>query len=230
MDKHEGERVGLFDTTLSEFDYLEMAQHESTITPEGFARTVARVTGAARLGSKPAATPARPAVLSKRPSVAEQRPAAPSRPAPAAKRDWIVDELDDASVSYKDMRGSGGCLWVVDGKAAKGAIEKLNSRGAGFALSQRGSKVTKHRPAWWTKGYPAEVETKPQAQKPQVGKAELESLEPGDTVFHKSFGYGRIVDIDGGYVDVRFDNDSKKRGARKFAFPGAFYQGLLRIG
>jgi len=233
VDKHEGERVGLFDTTLSEFDYLEMAQHESMITPEGFARTVARATGAKGPGTqptvKPAVMPTAPAVPARRPSVAAQKPVAPLRPAPAAKRDWIVDELDDAGVSYKDMRASGGCLWVVDGKAAKDAIEKLNFRGAGFVLSQRGSKATNHNPAWWTKGYPAEVEAKSQPQKPLVGKAELDALEPSDTVFHKSFGYGRIVDIDGGYVDVRFDNDSKRRGARKFAFPGAFYQGLLTI-
>ena len=62
-------------------------------------------------------------------------------------------------------------------------------------------------------------------------EGELDALEPGDSVFHKAFGYGRIVDMDGSYVEVAFDNDDrKKKPSRKFMFPGAFYQGLLTIG
>ncbi len=31
---------------------------------------------------------------------------------------------------------------------------------------------------------------------PAVTQEQLDGLEPGDTVFHKAFGYGRIIDID----------------------------------
>lgn len=61
-------------------------------------------------------------------------------------------------------------------------------------------------------------------------EGELHSLRPGDTIFHKAFGYGEIVDLGESYVEVTFESDKrKKRPSRKFMFPSAFYQGLLRI-
>lgn len=62
--------------------------------------------------------------------------------------------------------------------------------------------------------------------------AKLDSLEPGDTVFHKAFGYGEVVDIDceGGFITVALGVD--RRGnpkQRKFLFPNVFEQGLLSI-
>lgn len=61
-------------------------------------------------------------------------------------------------------------------------------------------------------------------------KAELDALDVGDAVFHKAFGYGEVVDLSDKYVMVSFENDNhKKRPFRQFGFPGAFYQGLLRI-
>ena len=66
---------------------------------------------------------------------------------------------------------------------------------------------------------------------PAVTQEMLDELEPGDTVFHKAFGYGRIIDIDGSYIEVTFDSDDKKKKpSRKFMFPSAFFQGLLQIG
>ena len=50
-------------------------------------------------------------------------------------------------------------------------------------------------------------------------------------MFHKAFGYGSIVDLGDGYVEIAFDNDDrKKKPSRKFMFPGSFFQGLLQIG
>ena len=40
---------------------------------------------------------------------------------------------------------------------------------------------------------------------------QLDELEPGDTVFHKAFGYGRIIDIEESYIEVTFDSDYKKK-------------------
>ena len=38
INKHEGERVGLFDTTLAEYEYLEQAQMDSMVTPQGYSK------------------------------------------------------------------------------------------------------------------------------------------------------------------------------------------------
>ena len=66
---------------------------------------------------------------------------------------------------------------------------------------------------------------------PAVTQEQLDELEPGDTVFHKAFGYGRIIDIDEACIEVTFDSDDKKKKpSRKFLFPGSFSQGLLQIG
>lgn len=66
---------------------------------------------------------------------------------------------------------------------------------------------------------------------------QLDELKPGDTVFHKAFGYGRTIDLDEAYIEVTFDSDDKKKKkkkkkkpSRKFLFPGSFSQGLLQIG
>ena len=60
---------------------------------------------------------------------------------------------------------------------------------------------------------------------------QLDELEPGDTVFHKAFGYGCIIDIEKSYIEVMFDSDyKKKKPSRKLLFPGSFSQGLLQIG
>lgn len=65
---------------------------------------------------------------------------------------------------------------------------------------------------------------------PAVTQEQLDELEPGDTVFHKAFGYGRLIDLDEAYIEVTFDSDGKKKPSRKFLFPGSFSQGLLQIG
>ena len=41
VNRHEGERVGLFDTSLTDFEYMAVAQEESMVAPNGLARTAA---------------------------------------------------------------------------------------------------------------------------------------------------------------------------------------------
>lgn len=148
----------------------------------------------------------------------------------AAKRDWIVNALDELGTRYLDKRGNGGCLWVYGGSELASEMEKLSSRGATFKLSPGGGKATGGRSAWWLRDYPEERENEPEA-KPAVTQEQLDALEPGATVFHKAFGYGSIVDLGDGYVEIAFDNDDpKKKPSRKFMFPGSFFQGLLQIG
>lgn len=60
----------------------------------------------------------------------------------------------------------------------------------------------------------------------------LAALEPGDTVFHKAFGYGEVVDIDraGGLIEVVLGTDKHGRPKRRtFLFPNAFEQGMLAL-
>lgn len=238
VNRHEGERVGLFDTTLSDYEYMAMAQEESMVAPNGLSKRDPLMAGKseghkakaaeATAAAKPAGAPASAAAPA---SIAGGTSASftPRKPTDA-RRDWLDDELDDAGLEYLDKRNGDGCLWVIDAAGAADAVKRLNGKGAGFQLSQRGGKATGHRAAWWLKGWPQEKGEAAETT-PLVTEGELDALEPGDSVFHKAFGYGRIVDMDGSYVEVAFDNDDrKKKPSRKFMFPGAFYQGLLTIG
>ena len=239
IDKHAGERVGLFDTTLSDYEYMAMAQEESMVAPNGLSKRDPLVAGKgegrggakvadAAVASKPAVNPA-PAADPAPKADGASGSFTPRKPTDA-RRDWLDDELDDAGLEYFDKRNGDGCLWVIEASGAAETVRRLNGRGAGFQLSQRGGKATGHRAAWWLKGWPDEKDEATEVS-PLVTEGELDALEPGDSVFHKAFGYGRIVDMDGSYVEVAFDNDDrKKKPSRKFMFPGAFYQGLLTIG
>jgi len=94
----------------------------------------------------------------------------------------------------------------------------------------KGSRVTGKKPAWWLSGYPEEIEEVSEPE-PAITQEKLDALELDDAVFHKAFGYGRIVGLDDKYIHVAFDDDDKKKKpSRMFPFPGAFYQGLLQIG
>lgn len=55
----------------------------------------------------------------------------------------------------------------------------------------------------------------------------LDSIEPGETVFHKAFGYGEVVDIDRekGAVEAVIGLDKKgKPKHRTVLFPNVFEQ------
>ena len=247
VNRHEGERVGLFDTSLTEFEYMAMAQEESMVAPNGLA---AHSAGAGANRSAATRTPT-PKPTASKPSTAKPatpKPAASKAPAPSrriersdtrsaakpvekpARRDWIVETLDDMGLKYLDMRGKQGCLWVYGANELSPRMKELSDRGATFKLSRNGGRATNGRSAWWLRDYPEQCkeETKPE---PAVTQEQLDELEPGDTVFHKAFGYGRIIDIDDSYIEVTFDSDNKKKKpSRKFMFPSAFFQGLLQIG
>ena len=231
VNRHEGERVGLFDTTLSDFEYMEMAQQESMVEPNGLSKaasTELKTTGEYTIPSAAAKT------MDKAVTVASEGSTASASFTPMgegdARRDWLDDELDDAGLEYLDRREGDGCLWVIESAAASALVKKLNERGAGFKLSSHGGRATGGRAAWWLKGYPKES-FEPVKPTLIVTKAELDGLDLGDTVFHKAFGYGQIVSLDDSYIEVAFENDNhKKKPSRRFVFPGSFYQGLLRIG
>ena len=231
VNRHEGERVGLFDTTLSDFEYMEMAQQESMVEPNGLSR--ASSAEPARTTGETAPSPAATKPMDKIDPVSSKgvTPSASFTPRGEgdARRDWLDDELDDAGLEYLDKRNGNGCLWVIDSATASALVKKLNESGVGFKLSSHGGRATGGRAAWWLKGYPEEsFDTSKPA--PVVTKAELDDLDLGDTVFHRAFGYGQVVSLDDSNIEVVFESDNhKKKPSRRFVFPGSFYQGLLKI-
>ena len=234
VNRHEGEGVGLFDTTLSDFEYMAMAQQESMVAPNGLSSqgASAKNSSGAPSAESSGASRSRPTGASCQSDSTQVGNTSNQVRTTGAdiQRDWIADELDDSGTDYVDKRPDGGCLWVIDKTGAADAIKRLNGKGAGFRLSLRGGRATGGRSAWWLKGYPEEPSETVEPT-PAVMETELNNLEIGDTVFHKAFGYGRVVRLDDSYIEVAFENDNhKQKPSRRFVFPGSFYQGLLRIG
>lgn len=243
INKHEGERVGLFDTSLSEFDYLAQAQEESMITPQGLdKRSVTKEKKATKpkgksdskhadVGKAGADGNSKADSLSSSPSFRINQDGTYSPVFNETEKDsevdsdWVLDALDAMDIDYIDKRKNGGSLWIVDeNRKLVSKIGEMQNRGASFKYSPHGGKATKHKASWWLKGYPAQKEI----TLPRISDAEIASLEEGMTVFHKAFGYGEIVMLGDTSVEVAFDDDGGK--TRKFMFPSAFYQGLLQIG
>lgn len=224
VNRHEGEKVGLFDTALSNYDYLYAKQQESLVAPTG--KAIMPEEKARPVKARPkAAAPAKPA---SKPSVA----GAPAAKAPGTGRaatDWITELLAEAGVEFDDRRPKQGALWAIGGGELDGLMEDLNDHGADFKYKMDGGRATGGRPGWWMNGHPAKVEAAEEPAAPEgVTQDELDSLDVGDVVFHKSFGYGEIADLGADSISVRFEGDRKNK-VRKFLFPAAFYQGMLQL-
>ena len=243
LNRHEYDSsVGLFDTALSAEDYAQMKLQDSLLNPDGTTRDRGNAMMAtsevvdAGGGSANGAAPkkrvqildlagAGDAVRAGGAKTAETRGKVP------AKRDWVYDVLADEGLELIDARGKDGCLWVVGGGELDAKMGELENQGARFEFSLRGGKATGGRSAWWLKGYP-EMTTPEWNEPPAVTQEKLDALEPGDTVFHKAFGYGEVVDVDRerGTIEVVIGLDKKGKPAhRKFLFPNVFEQGLLTV-
>lgn len=154
-----------------------------------------------------------------------------TKEAAPAKHDWVYQALADEGFELVDTRGKGGCLWAIGGGELDAKMGELANQGARFEFSLRGSKATDGRSAWWLEGYP-EMTTPEWNDPPAITQEKLDAPEPGDTVFHKAFGNGEVVDIDRerGTIEVVMGFDKKgKSKYRKFLFPNVFEQGLLTV-
>ncbi len=231
--------VGLFDTALSAEDYARMKLQDSLLNPDGTTRdrdnamVVTREIVDARGGSESGKPKKHVKMLNlggSREAAASPQEAKPRAGAPL-KRDWVYDSLADEGLELIDACGKNGCLWVVGGAELDAGMGGLANQGARFEFSLRGSKATGGRSAWWLKGYP-EMTDPEWSEFPAVAQEKLDALEPGDTVFHKAFGYGEVVDVDRehGTIGVIIGVDKKgKPKRRKYLFPNVFEQGLLTI-
>lgn len=243
LNRHEYDlSVGLFDTALSAEDYAQMKLQDSLLNPDGTTRdrdnammVTSEVVDAGG-GSANGAAPKKRVQILDLGGAGDAVCAGGAKPAETrgkvpAKRDWVYDVLADEGLELIDARGKDGCLWVVGGGELDAKMGELENQGARFEFSLRGSKATGGRSAWWLKGYP-EMTTPEWNEPPAVTQEKLDALEPGDTVFHKAFGYGEVVDVDRerGTIEVVIGLDKKGKPAhRKFLFPNVFEQGLLTV-
>lgn len=168
INKHRGKHVGLFDTALSEIDYLEMARQESLVLPTGLDKQKPSVAIATRQTSstedKPqnrnhsktqeALNQSQIREVSKQPSEPSPAVVPPVTPAdtPSEKdNDWVIEYLEGKGISYVDKREKGGSLWAVGGRELVRPMAELEKRGAKFRYKEGGGRVTKGRDAWWIK-------------------------------------------------------------------------------
>ena len=238
LNRHEYDSsVGLFDTALSAEDYAQMKLQDSLLGSDGLARdrgsekvVTTEVAEVDFGGGEVKVGPVRKKVeVVKAPAASAERLAAP---AVGGKRDWVVDELADKGLEVVDARAKDDYLWVIGGGELDAEMRRLAELGATFEFSLRGGRATAGRSAWWLKGYPAKEGVDDWQEPPAVTQERLDSIEPGDAVFHKAFGYGEVVDIDRekGTIEVVIGLDKKgKPKHRTFLFPNVFEQGLLMV-
>ena len=60
-------------------------------------------------------------------------------------------------------------------------------------------------------------------QQPEKPKVDVSGVAVGSTVAHAKFGIGKVIELNRGYVTVRFE-----QGEKRFIFPDAFESGFLK--
>lgn len=60
-------------------------------------------------------------------------------------------------------------------------------------------------------------------QQPEKPKADVSGVSVGSAVAHAKFGIGKVIELNRGYVTVRFE-----QGEKRFIFPDAFESGFLK--
>ena len=220
VNKHAGERVGLFDTTLSEYDYLAAKQQESMIAPDGSAIDLTSAEPATRPVERAGKSTVTQNVVQQK-VVQQTERSKTAEPAPA-KTDWVADVLTDRGIELVDKRGKSGALWALGGVELAPAMSALRDHGADFTFKPSGGKATKFKEAWYLTGYPEESSNDAVEEAAVI---DYTKVVPGYRVIHKGLGRGTVKRINGGLISIAFDDSPNRQ--RAFAFPGAFEQGLL---
>lgn len=212
INKHEGEKVGLYDTSLSNYDYLYAKQQESMVAPDGSA-----LGNGAKAEAPSPAVAVKPSVKPSASSVSRSTAKATMIGEAPVKKDWVVGVLESYNVRIADRRPKGGSLWVIGGGELDVVMNELAANGAQFTYKLEGGKATGFKAGWWLSGYPKKSEPKAlEPEEPAITEDDLSKIEEGTQVFHKSFGYGEVVSIGSDRIAVRFDNDKKKKALRCF--------------
>lgn len=155
INRHKGEHVGLFDTSLSELDYLEAAQQDSLVFPNGLDRRHSQpaqhedesandeivAATVKEIDDEDASVKLDNASTTPEPLISEE----------ADIDDWLIPAIEAAGLEFVDKRDTGGNLWVIGSRKIVATISELNKRGASFNYRESGGKATKGRSAWWMK-------------------------------------------------------------------------------
>ncbi len=64
----------------------------------------------------------------------------------------------------------------------------------------------------------------PTPTRPEKPRVDVSSVKVGSTVHHNTFGEGRVTELKGIYITVKF-----KQGEKRFMFPDAFEGSYLKI-
>ena len=71
---------------------------------------------------------------------------------------------------------------------------------------------------------PAPTRTPPaKPQQPEKPKVDVSGVAVGSAVAHAKFGIGKVIELNRGYVTVRFE-----QGVKRFIIPDAFESGFLK--
>ena len=60
-------------------------------------------------------------------------------------------------------------------------------------------------------------------QQPEKPKVDVSGVAVGSAVAHAKFGIGKVIELNRGYVTVRFE-----QGVKRFIIPDAFESGFLK--
>lgn len=223
VNKHAGERVGLYDTTLSEYDYLAAKQQESMIAPDGSAIDLTSAEPVTRPVERTGKLPTAQKVAQQKVVQQMEKPKASTEPV-STKMDWVADILTNRGIEFVDKREKSGALWALGGVELAPAMGALRDCGADFTFKPSGGKATKFKEAWYLTGYPDELNDDAAEE---VSVIDYSRVVPGYRVIHKGLGRGTVKRINGGLISIAFDDSPNRQ--RAFAYPGAFEQGLLNI-
>lgn len=223
VNKHAVERIGLYDTTLSEYDYLAAKQQESMIAPDGSAIDLTSAEPVTRPVERTGKLPTAQKVAQQKVVQQMEKPKASTEPVPI-KMDWVADVLTNRGIEFVDKREKSGALWALGGVELASAMGALRDRGADFTFKPSGGKATKFKEAWYLTGYPDELNDDVAEETPAI---DYTKVVPGYRVIHKGLGRGTVKRINNGLISIAFDDSPNRQ--RAFAYPGAFEQGLLNI-
>ena len=137
ISKHEGEKVGLYDTLLSNYDYLYAKQQESMVVPDG----TALVNDDKAVAPSPVPT-VEPSVKPSISGVSRSTENATTLGKTPVKKDWIIDVLESRNIRIADRRPKGGSLWAIGGGELDTVMNELAENGAQFTYKLEGGKAT----------------------------------------------------------------------------------------
>lgn len=142
INKHEGEKVGLYDTSLSNYDYLYAKQQESMVAPDGSA-----LGNGAKAEAPSPAVAVKPSVKPSASSVSRSTAKATMLGEAPVKKDWVVGVLESYNVRIADRRPKGGSLWVIGGGELDVVMNELAANGHSSPTSWKAARQRASRPA-----------------------------------------------------------------------------------